>query len=297
MAVQELSQAIQLRAGASAVASGISSRMMAAPALAARGGRRRVPPGEARSERAVDPAVGQRLEAIGVAARVGLVERGVERADVEPIDGARRRVGQTEVRRGQQRDQRRRAERRRGTRQHQIHGRRKRLGAEWQRVAPSNGTPPCARPRAPDTCRAAAGRRRRRCGPAAASVVALHRADPPNESRSSSSRSRLTKNGLGQTPVCARPGRRGGHQEAGASKCSRNSRSGRGVRPLRPRPLSRPQVEARAAGRAGARTSRSPSMASVATTSTASRSGSRVNRSKSASRGRCRRGSGPRRRR
>jgi hypothetical protein len=52
------------------------------------GGGGRVPAIETRSEAAVDPAVGQRLEAIGIAAVVAVVERGVERGDVEPIDRA-----------------------------------------------------------------------------------------------------------------------------------------------------------------------------------------------------------------
>ena len=88
MPVQEAAQAFELNAG------GVGRRQRrqladdrrACPRGAGGGGR--VPAIEARSEAAVDPPVGQRLEAIGIAAVVAVVERGVERGDVEPIDRA-----------------------------------------------------------------------------------------------------------------------------------------------------------------------------------------------------------------
>ena len=63
--------------------------MTSAPARAAAAARAGIPACESRSQGAVEPAVRQRLEAIGVAEVIGLLERGVERGDVEPSDGAR----------------------------------------------------------------------------------------------------------------------------------------------------------------------------------------------------------------
>ena len=87
VAVQELAQAFELDAGrlGRSQQRQLADDGGACPGRA--GGRRRVPSGKPRSERAVDPPVGQPFEAIGIATVVAFIERGVEGAHVEPIDG------------------------------------------------------------------------------------------------------------------------------------------------------------------------------------------------------------------